>query len=216
MKKIIIIGGVGTSLNIAQHLLNSIELNNVHYEFLGFAIDDENLKNQLLGFPILCKPSEIAYKFQNEDIGVIYSLYRPDLIKDRAELLKSYKIPIEKFINYIHSSVFIPKYTKIGYGNVILSNSSIMNNVEIGNFNILNANVVVEHDTKIGNYNFIAAHTCIGSKVVISNYNFIGLNSSLRENVTIGDEIFIGMGSNVLTSICRKGIYFGNPAKCKC
>ncbi|MFH1940567.1 MAG: acetyltransferase [bacterium] len=163
----------------------------------------------------MCRPKELAEKYLQSDVKIIFALYKPEVMKERVSLLKSYGIHRDRFTNFIHPSAYVAKSVRTGAGNVILANTAIHANVWFGNFNIINTNVVVEHDTKIESFNFIAASSCIGSHVTISNGVFIGMNASIRENLTVEDFAFIGMGSNVTRHVKPDQLVYGNPAKPK-
>lgn len=211
--KIVIIGATGTAVNIAEQIIDAEKNYDSGIEFLGFAIDDPTLGKIINGYPVLCKTKEVRWKFKQKDVGIIYSLYKPGIMPERIKLRKDFNIPINRFATFIHPSVFIARSAKIGKGNVILSNSTILQGVFIGNFNIINSNVVIEHETVIGDSNFVSASVCIGSKVKIGNGNFLGMNSTFREKINLTENIYIGMGSNVLKDCIISGMYYGNPCK---
>lgn len=214
MNKVIIIGGKGTALVIADQIYDASSRYGMKIEMLGFAFDDEAYGDEINGFPILCKTYNIAKEYSHfKDVGFIYSLYRPDIMRERVELLYSYNIKPEKFINFAHPSVLISRSSSMGYGNCILANTVVNNNVVMGNHNTFNSNTLVGHDTTLGNNNYFAAHGCIGSNIEIGDGIFMGLNSALRNFITIGDFSIIGMGSNVTRSVEDSQLVFGNPAR---
>jgi UDP-3-O-[3-hydroxymyristoyl] glucosamine N-acyltransferase len=129
-------------------------------------------------------------------------------------LLESYKIPNDRFVNFIHPLAYISPDNNIGKGNVILSNSSLEAGVKIGDNNIFNSNITIEHNSSIGNGNFFSANSCIGANVNIGNNCFFGLNSSVRENVTLSGNVFVGMHSLVLNDFGNVQVA-GVPAKIK-
>ncbi len=212
-KKIIIIGGKGTAVVIAEQVIDAIERFNYNAELIGFAFDDPEMTT-VLDYPILCHSYEVMEKYgKDEDVEFIYQLYRPDLIKVRSELRDSFNIPLEKFHNFIHPSVYIAHSATIGHGNVFLANTVVNSHAVIGNFNTFNSGDLIGHDTIIGDSNFCAAQVCIGSGLHIGNMNFFGLNSSLRNELHIGNECIVGMASNVTKSLNDKAVVYGNPAK---
>ena len=212
-KKIVIIGGRGTAVVIAEQIIDAIERFNYDAELIGFAFDDPDMK-EVLDLPIFCHSYEVLEKFgKYDDVEFIYQLYRPDLIRVRSELRDSFNIPLEKYHNFIHPSVYIARSAQIGRGNVFLANTVVNSHAVIGNHNTFNSGDLIGHDTIIGDSNFCAAQVCIGSGLHIGNMNFIGLNSSLRNEITLGDECVIGMASNVTKSLGNKAVAFGNPAK---
>lgn len=211
--KILVIGGSGTAINIAEQIIDSNKNYNSGIEFIGFAFDSPVPGNRINGYPVLCKTTELIEKYPQNEVMFVFSLYKPETMKDRIILRKELAIPENRFANFIHPSVFLAASVKIGIGNVVLSHSTIQQNVIIGNYNIINSNVVIEHETIIGDSNFVSAAVCIGSKVQIGEGNFLGLNSTIREKCRLSDYTFIGMGSNVLTNCMNPGIYYGNPCK---
>jgi len=216
MTKIIIIGGKGTAVIIAEQIYDAIHKYNQKIEFLGFAFDDETMGDSISGFPLLCKTYN-AYKEYGKynDVKFIYSLYRPDLMKVRVDLLHSFGIPVDRMYTFIHPTATILRSVKFGYGNVFLANVVANSNVVIGNNNTFNVGGLIGHDTVLGDNNFCAAQICLGSNMKIGNGNFIGLNSSLRNFLQIGDYNIVGMHSNVTKDIENEDVLFGNPAKSK-
>ncbi|MCT4599403.1 MAG: hypothetical protein N4A32_00695 [Marinifilaceae bacterium] len=214
MKKIIIIGGKGTALVIAEQIVDAKERFGMEVEFIGFAFDDESFGDNINGYPILCKTTEVKERYaDNDDIYFVYSLYRSDLIKERVDLLNSFEIPKEKFINFIHPTAFVAKSVTMGFGNIILANVVVNPNVKMGNYNTFNSSSLLGHDTKIGNNNFFAGHSCVGSNITINNGVFVGLNSSVRNFVVLNDFCLIGMSSNVVKDVQKEHIVIGNPAR---
>ena len=214
IQKIVIIGGEGTSTNIAEAIIDSNKNYNSKIEFIGFANDTVNSINNINEFPIVTSISNINnFLTKYNDVKIIFSLYKPLLIKERAFILQNLSIDQKYFINFIHPSCFISPSVKLGIGNVFLNNSVIHNNVCINNFNIFNSNCVVEHNCIINSYNFFAAGSIIGSTVKIADFNFFGLNSSVKENLIIPESTFFGMGSVVVKAPNKSNeIWMGNPA----
>lgn len=213
MEKVIIIGGKGSAVVVAEQLYD-MQIKTGKVEFLGFAFDDETYGDNINGFPILCKTFDAFKKFQHfNDVKFIYQLYRPDLMKERIALLSSYNIPLEKFYTFIHQSVVLARSAKVGYGTAIMANSVVNPNSYIGNHCTVHSNTLIGHDTRVGSYNFIAAHNVIGSSVLIGDGNFFGMNSSFNNYIQIGDYNFIGMASNVIKGLNSDQKVYGNPAK---
>ncbi|MCH5229169.1 MAG: sialic acid O-acetyltransferase [Muribaculaceae bacterium] len=214
MKKVIIIGGKGTAVVIAEQILDASERYGCKLKVEGFAFDDPAFRNGINGWPVLCGTREAYPKYKDDpDVFFLFSMFRSDKIRERGMLCESYGVPIERWLTFIHPSSIVCKSAKIGPGTVILANSVINSNVEIGRNTIIQASVVVEHDTRIGDYNFLSAHSCLGSEIRIGKYNFIGLNSTVRTFVEIGENNIIGMGSVVLNNYGNNMVIVGNPAK---
>lgn len=211
--KIVIIGGIGTAIVIADQIEDARERFGVDIEVLGLALDDHTMGNAICGYPILCDIKDLYPKFKDAtDVKFIYSLYRPDLIEERTKILYDLNIPSDKFCNFIHPTAYVARSAKMGYGNVVLANCVINSNTVIGNFNTFNSFDLIGHDMTIGDNNYFAAHVTVGSQLEIGNMNFIGLNSSLRTGIKIGDCCLIGQMSNVTKSFDHE-VAFGNPAQ---
>lgn len=216
MNKIIIIGGRGTAIVIADQIFDAHNRFGMDIEVLGLALDDRSGGDEINGYPILCGIHELYEKYGNyDDVYFIYSLYRPDVIHERTEILYSLSIPINKFINFIHPSVMLSKSARIGCGNVLLANVVVNCNVRMGNFNTVNSGTLLGHDIIIGNNNYFAGQVCVGSGLTIGNENFIGLNSSIRNGIAIGNENVVGMASNITKNVGDGNILYGNPAQIK-
>lgn len=214
MKKVVILGGKGTAVVIAEQIEDARLRFGMEIEVMGFAFDDPAFKDGINGWPVLCGTREAFEKYQkDEDVFFVFSMYRSDKIKERAKLCESYGIPEERWLTFVHPDATVCKSVKIGYGTIILTKCVVNPNVRIGSHNILHSGVFIAHDTEIGTHNFIAAQTCIGSEIRIGDYNFLGLNSTCRTFVKIGDNNLIGMGSVVLKDVEDNEIVAGNPAK---
>ncbi len=213
MDKVVIIGGKGSAVVIAEQLYD-MEIKNGSVEFLGFAFDDETMGDTINGFPLLCKTYEAYAKFKDyNDVKFIYQLYRPDLMRERIKLLNSFNIPENKFYTFIHHTATIARSAKICKGTSIMANVVVNPNAVIGYHCTIHSNSLIGHNTKLGNYNFVAAHNVIGSSSEIGSGNFFGLNSTFNNYLKIGDFNFVGMASNVIKNLESDQKVYGNPAK---
>src|ERR1700730_15851969 len=104
MEKIIVIGGKGTAINIAQHVIHAATQFSMPLELLGFDADDPALGKIIVGMPVLCRPCEVLGRFPAPDIKVIFSLYKPGAMRERVALLQSYGLPLDKFATFVHPS----------------------------------------------------------------------------------------------------------------
>lgn len=211
--KIVIIGGKGTAIVIADQIYDAHQRFGMDVEVLGLALDDRTMGNEICGYPILCGIHEAYEKYKDQDdVKFVYSLYRADKIRERCELLYSLNIPAEKWCNFIHPSAMVARSVKMGYGNVVLANCVINAGTVVGNFNTLNSGTLLGHDIIVGNNNFFAAQVTVGSLLEIGDMNFIGLNSSIKTGVKLGEAILVGQASNVTHSFEHDETVFGNPA----
>ena len=212
--RVIIIGGKGTAVVIAEQIYDAQVKFGMNIEILGFAFDDPAFSEGINGWPILCGTME-AYPRYKDDYSVkfVYALYRSDIIKERIELRDSYGIPADRFLSFVHPTAYIAKSVILGKGNIILANCALDSNVVLGNFNTLQIGTLIGHDTKLGDSNFFAAHTCIGSNIKIGSGNFSGLNCCIKNFINIGDYNLIGQCANVVKNVDSSTVLIGNPAK---
>ena len=211
--KIVIIGGKGTAVVVAEQIIDAIERYNYDAEILGFAFDDPDM-TQVMEYPILCHSYEVRDKFvQFDDVRFLYLLYRSDLIKVRSELRDSFNIPKEKYLNFIHPTAYVARSVQMGFGNIILANCVFNSNAKLGSFNTFNSACLIGHDTVIGNSNFCAAHTCIGSGLDIGDMNFFGINCCVKNMTKMGDKNIVGQCANIVKNVENGITLIGNPAK---
>jgi sugar O-acyltransferase (sialic acid O-acetyltransferase NeuD family) len=213
-KKVILIGGKGSCVDIAEEIEDARVRYGMNIEVLGFAFDDPSYAKGINGWPVLCGTKEAWDKYkQCKDVYFIFGMFRYDIARERFALRDSYGISVHRYLTFVHPTAYISRTAQIGHGTIVLANATIKNNVVIGTCNFINSNVNIDHDCVIGNDNFFAAHTCLGSAITVGNRNFFGLNSSVRTPSVIGDYNRIGMCSNVLNSIDDNLVMIGNPAK---
>ena len=214
--KVVIIGGRGTAIVIADQIYDAHMRYGKDIEVLGLALDDRSGGNSINGYEILCDIKDIYTKYgQYNDVKFNYSLYRPDVMRERTQILYDLNIPYEKFFNFIHPSVMLSKSATLGIGNVLLANVVVNCNAVLGNFNTVNSGTLLGHDITIGNNNYFAGQVCVGSGLTIGNENFIGLNTSIRNGITIGNNNIVGMSSNITKDVSDNNILYGNPAVIK-
>lgn len=213
MDEVVIIGGKGTAVSVAE------QIDDAHRRFasplrvLGFAIDDPALGNSIEGFPVICGTRELRKRLAGTRTTIIFALYRPDIMRERVELLESYGFPPDRFATFVHPLAYVARSARIGSGSVVFAHSSVMRGVAVERFCVVNSQVTIEHGAKIGANSFLAAGACIGANVELGQGVFIGLNATLRENVKVGSYGFIGMCAAVLRDVEEGSRVYGNPAR---
>lgn len=214
-RKVVIIGCKGTARNIIHQISDAINNHGLNWEISGICIDEPAPGTFYLNIPVLAGINDIEKLIENKSFSFIFALFKPEQMKSRYQLMQSMKIPADRYVNFIHPSSYVSSDTKLGRGNIILSNCSIQSGVNTGDNIIINSNVTIEHDSVIGDFNFFSAGSTIGSETNIGKFNFFGLNSSLREKIVIGDNVFVGMGSVIIDDFSNSKIY-GVPARKIC
>lgn len=209
--KILIIGGYGTALNIAEAIQHAIDHYQYKAEIMGF-LNDELVGGKIGRFNVVNAIANVSSYYDSEHIKIIYALYRPDKMRERTDLLRQLNIPERALFNFIHPLSYCSDSVQMGLGNIVLQHCAIQNQVVIGNHNIINSHVVVEHDTVIEHHNFLAAGAVLGSHVQVGSQCFLGLNATVRENITMAQGSFLGMGSVLLNNTNPDEIWYGVPA----
>ena len=210
---VVIVGGKGTALNIAEQIEDARNRFRVPIRVLGFAIDDPALGKSLAGLPVLCGVREAWTSFQDSGVKFIFALYRPDVVQERYAMIATLGIPADRFASFIHPSAYVSPSANVGPGVVVLSHSSVLHRVSIGAFSIVNTNVVIEHESDVGPGVFVAASACIGARTRIGTAAFIGLNATIREDVSVGEGAFVGMAATVIHDVAPGQTVYGSPAK---
>lgn len=215
LRQVVIIGGKGTAINIAEQIEDARLRFGYPMTVKGFAIDEPSLGREIAGFPVLCGIREALTKYRDTDTEFIFALYRPDVMSERVALLRGLGIPAARFANFVHPSAYLSPRVSMGHGNVVLSHACLQHHVSLGNFNIINSHVVVEHETSFQDGAFVAACACIGARVRVGTGAFVGLNSTVREDVKIADYAFVGMASSLVRSVEEGAVVYGAPARPK-
>jgi sugar O-acyltransferase (sialic acid O-acetyltransferase NeuD family) len=205
-KKIIIFGSSGHARSIAE-ILEMLD-----YEIVGF-IDSYLPKNQkvlnyrTIGSEKVLFNCEKTYGTNKVVIGV------GDIQGRKKVVEKIRKInPDIIFPSITSPKATISKYTIIGEGTVIFSNSFVNVECEIGDFCVINTASIVEHNTQICDYCTISPAVNIGGEVKIEEYSFIGSSATIIQKRNIGKHVVIGAGAIVTRNIPDNLLAVGMPA----
>ena len=99
-----------------------------------------------------------------------------------------------------------------GEGTVVMHQAFVNAGANIGANCIINTFSNIEHDAVVGDQCHISTGTMVNGDCKVGDRCFIGSQSVLANGTSIADDIVVGAGSLVRKSLCRKGIYSGNPA----
>lgn len=212
MDDVLIIGGKGTAINVAEQIEDARHRFAYPLRVVGFAIDDPALGRSINGFPIVCGTREVREHLRGTSTKILFALYRPDVMKERCALLESYDLPADRFATFVHPHAYVSRSATISPGSIVFAFSSVMKGVTVGRDCVVNSHVTIEHDTKVGANSFLAAGACIGAHVELGRGVFVGFNATLRENVRVGSYGFVGMCAAVLADVEEGTRVYGNPA----
>jgi len=202
-KEVILVGYSGHAYVAAEALLASgkklagylekkpLVNNPFNLDYLGFE-ENEKILEQLSDFEFFPAIGSNSIRAK------VYNL-----------LLKASKT----FINAIHPSANISKYTELGSGILICRGSNINPFASIGNGVIINTGAIIEHEGKVADFAHVAPGAVMAGNVSVGAYSFIGANAVIKEGVKVGSNVIIGAGAVVLNDVPDNQIVVGNPAK---
>lgn len=129
----------------------------------------------------------------------------------RKKLAEGFMGKIEPAI--IHSSAVVSESARLGYGTVVMANSSINSEAIIGNHCIINTGSVVEHDCKIGDFVHISPNAALAGSVDVGKGSQVGIGAVVLPGVKIGKWVNVGAGAVIIKDIPDFATVVGNPGR---
>jgi sugar O-acyltransferase (sialic acid O-acetyltransferase NeuD family) len=207
--KIVIFGASGHAKSIA------VILELLNYEILGFIDSFLPKGTKVLNYQTLGDESLLADCYNN--FGTNQFVISVGSIEDReyvVKLLKQLNTEIE-FPSIFSPLSNVAKYTEIGQGSFIHSNSLVNVECKIGDFCIINSSCTIEHNSIIGNFCNISPNAVVGAYVNIKPNTFIGASAIVLQKISIGQQSVIGAGHLVKMNIPDNVLAYGSPAEIK-
>jgi sugar O-acyltransferase (sialic acid O-acetyltransferase NeuD family) len=177
------------------------------YEFVGFIDDDPEKKSEK--FAVF--PRSILFK--DQELGILAVPGSPLTFRDRADIIRSLSVSINRFITAIHPTASIGASVKIGYNCVIMAGVVITSNAVLNNHVCVLPNTVIHHDVVIEDYVMIGSNVVVAGNTTIRQGCYIGSGSNIINGVQLGEQSLLGLGSNLTKSIEPNSKVAGNPAK---
>lgn len=193
MKKIVLIGGGGHALSVADSIIQSGE-----YEIVGYT-DTE--KKNIPDIHFLGSDDVLKDLYKNGiSCAFICTGFMGDgrLRDDLYDRLKKtgFELPV-----IIDKTASIASNVCISEGTYVGKNAIINSCAEIGKMVIINSGAIIEHACRIGDFSHIAVGSVLCGEVYVGDHTFIGAGSNVLQCLRIGCNCVIGMGSNVLKNI---------------
>jgi sugar O-acyltransferase (sialic acid O-acetyltransferase NeuD family) len=206
MNKKILIAGTG---GFAKEVLCLITDLGLYNNVIGFIEPDEimnyrNIQEQILGKPVL-PYSSVDPSQHFVAIGIGDSKIREKVLDQLPKNIK--------YIQLIHPTVVVSKWTEIGEGAIICAGTILTCDIKIGKHAHLNINTTIGHNCEIGDFFTTAPGSNISGNCIFGNHVYFGTSSSIKQGISICDDVLIGMGAIVTKNITESGVYIGNPAK---
>jgi sugar O-acyltransferase (sialic acid O-acetyltransferase NeuD family) len=118
-----------------------------------------------------------------------------------------------RFLTFIHPSVHVADWVKIGRGVVICPNALVSCHVEIDDFATINVACTIGHDVKVGRGVTLSAHVDLTGGVTVEEGAFFGSHASVLPRGRVGAYAKVGAGTVVLRSVKPGAVVMGVPAK---
>lgn len=201
MKRIVLLGGGGLALEIAEYMKaeNIIPL--------GYCSPNkEKQMNSVLEWlgdekDVHCNDFNYVIASGNMQIRKAMIAF---LIKKEANVY-----------SFISQRSQVSKLVKIGKGAVVLPFSSISGNAVIGDFLLLNTFASIHHDVEIGANAVLSPGARIPGFCKIADNFFMGLNASLVPGTKIGENVDVSINAYIgkkvssnMTVIAKTGVVF--------
>ncbi len=189
MNKIILIGGGGH----CKSVIDVIE-QQAQFEIAGIVDKPELINNKVLGYKVIGDDSDLEKLSRNYNYAFITvgQIKSPRLRVRLFDLVTKIGFLLPSIIS---PKAYVSKYSKIGFGTIIMHNAIINANVTIGNNCIINSKALVEHDCLIADHCHVSTNATINGGVKIGPKCFIGSNVTTKENTSIEENSFIKAGS---------------------
>lgn len=196
--KLIIIGA--GSLGVMT-LDTALEMN--FYEDIYFMDDGKDSGELIHGFKVIGGMKDLLLQDINTDYVIAIANN-----KVRKKIAEQYEL---NYVNIIHPTVSLSRFSKIGTGNIIMPNSSIDPETVIEDHVVINKNNSLGHNVIMKNYTQASPGCNLGG--TINEGTFIGLGGIVLPEISVGSWSIIGAGAVVTKNIPENSTAVGMPAK---
>jgi len=202
MKKLLVIGAGGHGKVVVDTAQETGQWNEI-----CFLDDDVNKKNALCKIiGAVNRLPDFLAEFSEVIVAIGDNKKRKQLLAWASEL--GYAIA-----TIIHPRAFVSKFASVEKGVVIFAQAAINADSKIGFGGIINTSSTIEHDCVLGACVHISPNAVLAGGVKINEQSWIGAGSSVIEGVEIGVNVIIGAGSVVINDVVDNVIAVGNPAR---
>lgn len=201
MEKIVLVGGGGHALSVADSIMQRGEYDIVGYTDLK---QNDSFEYRYLG------NDDILQKCYNEGVkNAFICLGYLGSGRSRDELyIKLRDIGFE-VPSIVDKTAAVACDCKLGEGVFVGKNAVINSGSIVGNMAIINTGAIIEHSCRVGAYSHVAVGSVLCGEVIVGEHTLIGAGSNILQGIHVGDDCIIGMGSNVLTDVENRQKRFG-------
>ncbi|WP_276951198.1 acetyltransferase [Acetatifactor muris] len=192
MEDIVLIGGGGHALSIADTIINGKK-----YEIVGYTdVADVHSPLRYLG------TDEILECLLDRGVinaAITVGYLGKSSIRDRLYYrAKQAGFRLPKIID---PSAVVSGTADVGEGVFIGKNAVVNAGAKIGKMCIINTGAIIEHNNQIGEYSHIAVGATLCGDVRVGEHTLIGANATIIQGVHIGMNTIIGAGSVVIGDV---------------
>jgi acetyltransferase EpsM len=209
MKKVVILGGHGDGIVVAQGIEDLIKYG-VKIQLVGFLNDCYPEEKRIFTYPVLGKLED--WKNLDEGLFFITALHKVKLMPERAEIIKKLKIPISRWTNVFHPTSCISRDVQLGAGIFIASCVTIQPGAKVGSHSTIRAGANLGHDTSIDDFCYVGPNATLCGRSSLEEGAHLGPNAVITDGKRVGKYSVVGIGSGVTKNLEPYSIYHGNPA----
>lgn len=207
MKTILILGGHGNGLFIANMINQAFQKGQTDMYCKGFVNDDLERVNEY----------SVEGTFSQIETFIKKGYYFVNAISidnrpGRIDFFRNLKIPANKFVTFIHPTAFISRDVSLGFGVIVGPHVTINSSTTIGQGVRIMPGSSIGTRCNIQDFAFISVNSCIDDFCEIGAGTHIGIGALITKGTKIGDSALIGMGAFVQDSVPINEIWVGYPA----
>ncbi|CAB9493036.1 acetyltransferase [Alteromonas macleodii] len=210
LKKVVIIGGGGNGLVVAQIVLDLIKAGEP-VELVGFLNDNIPVGEYIERWSVLGAPHE--WESLDGDVSFVYALLSVGKMKVRADKFKQLNIPQNRLATLVHPSASISFNVQLGSGVVVAANAVLQPGAKIGDNCFIRANANLGHDVTLDNLVDIGPNSTLCGYAHVEEGVQIAPNSVVRDSVRIGTYSTVAAGAAIFKDVAPGATMLGNPAK---
>lgn len=209
MKDIVIIGAGGLGREVAQ-LIEDINADKKVWNLLGYIDETPEKQGTVINNNIVLGNFAWLEKNSNKKLCIVCAVGNP---VDRYGLINRVSAYNIDFANLIHPGSKISKFSDLGTGCIVCSDSLISVNVKIGNHVLINPACGIGHDTVIGDYSSLYWDVILSGNVCVREGCEIGSKAVVIPKTTVGKWSILGAGAVAVDDIPDFCTAVGVPAK---
>ena len=204
----LLIVGAGAMGRLALEIAMDVPEAERDWEIGGFLDDRPNvLDGYGRSFGILGDPA--TFDFSDTD-RVVCAIAAPRV---RLEFCKRLASRGAKFVNLIHPTAIIGRYSKMGLGCIFAHYSLLDTDTSVDSHVIVYPRGIVGHDSTVGEGTLLAPQAVLCGGCTLGRGIFIGANATVNENTVIGDYASLASGSVATGHIPAHAVMMGVPAR---